>query len=114
MALIGKCLKKPETKKTFEIMERKLYRGIMTPSMCLSVILGGLLLLIPGTLSSGYIHLKILCVFLLIMFQFYLNHCRLQLAQDKNTKTSRFFRIINELPLVLLIIIIICVIVKPF
>lgn len=103
-----------ETKKTFEIMERKLYRGIMTPSMYLSVILGGLLLLIPGTLSSGYIHLKILCVFLLIMFQFYLNHCRLQLAQDKNTKTSRFFRIINELPLVLLIIIIVCVIVKPF
>jgi putative membrane protein len=103
-----------ETKKTFEIMERKLYRGIMTPSMYLSVILGGLLLFIPGTLSSGYIHLKILCVFLLIMFQFYLNHCRLQLAQGKNSKTSRFFRIINELPIVLLIIIVVCVIVKPF
>lgn len=103
-----------ETKKTFEIMERKLYRGIMTPSMYLSVILGGLLLFIPGTLASGYIHLKILCVFLLIMFHFYLNHCRQQLAQGENRKTSRFFRIINELPLVLLIIIVVCVIVKPF
>ncbi|MBY0281959.1 MAG: protoporphyrinogen oxidase HemJ [Alphaproteobacteria bacterium] len=103
-----------ETKKTFEIMERKLYRGIMTPSMYLSVLLGSLLLFIPGTLSCGYIHLKILCVLLLIVFHFYLNHCRHQLAQGENTKTSRFFRIINELPLVLLIIIVVCVIVKPF
>ena len=103
-----------ETKKTFEIMERKLYRGIMMPSMYLSIILGSLLLFIPGTLSNGYIHLKILCVLLLIMFHFYLNHCRQQLAHGENTKTSRFFRIINELPLVLLIIIVVCVIVKPF
>ena len=104
----------PETKKTFEVMERKLYRGIMTPSMYLSLILGGFLLLIPGTLSNGYIHLKILCVLALIMFQFYLSHCRLQLAHGRNKKTSRFFRIINEIPIVLLIIIVVCVIVKPF
>lgn len=103
-----------ETKRTFEVMERKLYRGIIVPSMYLSVVLGGLLLFIPGTLLNGYIHLKILCVLLLIMFQFYLSHCRLQLASGKNSRTSCFFRIINEIPVVLLIIIVVCVIVKPF
>jgi len=103
-----------ETKKTFQVMERRLYRGIMVPSLCLSVLLGGLLLLLPGAFSYGYIHLKILCVFALIVFQFYLNHCRLQLALGINSKTSRFFRIINEIPTLLLIIIVICVVVKPF
>ncbi len=104
----------PEMKATFEVMEAKLYKIIIMPAMKMSTILGGLLLFIPGFFSQGYMHLKILCVFLLIVFQFYLNHCRHQLALGSNKKSSRFFRLINEIPTVLLIIIIICVIVKPF
>lgn len=104
----------PEMKATFEVMEAKLYKIIIMPAMKMSVILGVLLLYIPGFLSQGYMHLKILCVFLLIVFQYYLNHCRRQLASGVNKKSSRFFRLINEIPTLLLIIIVICVIVKPF
>ncbi len=102
------------TKVTLGIMEKRLYKIIMMPAMHLAVFLGGLLLLIPGSLQSGSLHLKILCVFGLIVFQFYLGHCWRQLANGTNTKTSRFFRIINEIPTILLIIIVISVIVKPF
>jgi putative membrane protein len=104
----------PEMKATFELMEARLYKIIIMPSMKMSIILGVFLLFVPGFLMQGYMHLKILCVFLLIVFQFYLNHCRHQLALGTNKKSSRFFRLINEIPSILLIIIIICVIVKPF
>ncbi len=103
-----------ETQATLAVMELRLYKIIMMPAMHIAVLLGGLLLFIPGTLQSGYIHIKILCVLLLIVFQFYLGHCRRQLASSLNKKNSRFFRIINEIPTLLLIVIVICVIVKPF
>ena len=96
------------------VMERRLYKIIITPAMHAAVFLGCLLLFIPGFLQSGYMHIKILCVLLLIMFQFYLRYCHQQLVCGFNKKTSRFFRIINEIPTLLLIIIVLCVIVKPF
>ncbi len=104
----------PEMKATFEKMEARLYKFIIMPAMKMSIILGIFLLFIPGFLSQGYMHIKILCVLLLIVFQFYLNHCRHQLALGINKKSSKFFRLINEIPTVLLLIIIICIIVKPF
>lgn len=103
-----------QTQETLAVMERRLYKMIMVPAMHMAVGLGGLLLFIPGFLQSRYMHIKILCVLLLIMFQFYLNYCRQQLVCGLNIKTSRFFRLINEIPTLLLIIIVICVIVKPF
>ena len=104
----------PDTKKTLAVMEKRLYKIIIMPAMHGVIILGGLLLILPGFLASIYMHIKMLCVFGLLVFQFYLNHCRWRLANGTNTKTSRFFRIINEIPTLLLIIIVICVIVKPF
>jgi putative membrane protein len=103
-----------ETQETLAVMERRLYKMIIMPAMHVALLLGGLLLFIPGFLQSGYMHIKILCVLLLIVFQFYLQHCHKQLVRGLNKKTSRFFRIINEIPTLLLIIIVICVIVKPF
>ncbi len=103
-----------ETQATLAVMEKRLYQMIIMPAMHMAVLFGGLLLVLPGLLTSGYMHIKMLCVFGLLVFQFYLNHCRRRLANGTNKKTSRFFRIINEIPTVLLIIIIICVIVKPF
>ena len=85
----------PQTQETFCVMERRLYKIIMVPAMSMSLFLGGMLLLVSGSLESGSFHLKILCVFGLIMFQSYLERCRRQLACGTNTRTSRFFRIIN-------------------
>lgn len=98
----------------FQKMEYRLYRFIMKPAMHLSLVFGILLAIIPGTISSKSFHLKFLCVVGLIGFQYFLNHCRLQLARGNYHRTSKFFRIINEIPTLLLIVIVICVIVKPF
>lgn len=104
----------PQTQNTLAVMEKRLYQIIIMPAMHGAVLLGALLLVLPGLLTSGYMHIKMLCVFGLLVFQFYLDRCRRHLANGTNKKTSRFFRIINEIPTLLLIVIVICVIVKPF
>jgi putative membrane protein len=104
----------PETRNTLAIMEYRLYRYIMKPAMHASLLFGILLLLVPGTLTQGWSHLKILCVLGLVVFQYTLGGYHSQLVEGTCVKSSRFFRIINEVPTLLLIIIIICVIVKPF
>ena len=102
-----------ETKKTLSIMERKLYKLIMQPSMHLSLLLGGFLSMLPGTWSSPWIHLKLLAVIFLVGFHFLLNFWRKALEQKICTKSGRFFRIMNEVPTFLLIVIVIAVVVKP-
>lgn len=103
-----------ETKETFVIMERKLYKIIMQPAMHLSLLLGFALSMLPGTWSSPWIHLKLLAVFFLVGFHLMLNVWRKALKTNTCHRTSRFFRIINEIPTLLLIIIVIAVVVKPF
>lgn len=103
-----------DTKKTFIIMEHKLYKIIMQPSMHLSLLLGIILAMLPGTWSSPWFHLKLLAVFFLVFFHLFLNKCRKELAEDRCTRSGRFFRIINEIPTLLLAIIVIAVVVKPF
>lgn len=103
-----------ETRHTLSIMEYRLYRYIMKPAMHASLLFGILLLLVPGALTQGWSHLKILCVLGLVVFQYTLGVYHRQLAKGTCLKSSRFFRVINETPTLLLIIIIICVIVKPF
>jgi putative membrane protein len=103
-----------ETRHTLAVMERRLYKFIMKPAMHASLLFGGLLLMVPGTLSQGWVHLKILCVLCLVVFQYVLGVYQRQFVDGTCTKSSRFFRVINEVPTLLLIIITICVIVKPF
>ena len=105
--------KNPEMHATFVVMEKRLYKIIMVPAMHTVILLGGILLCRPGFITTWNTYIKMICVFMLIMFQFYLNYCRQRLSDGTNQKTSRFFRIINEIPTLLLIIIIICAIVKP-
>lgn len=107
---------KGEASSFFEIMEKRLYKIIMVPAMHLSLVLGIILAIIPDVInwSSGWLHVKLLCVLALIFFQYQLNRWRQELAQGSCTKSTRFFRVINEIPTLLLIIICICVIVKPF
>ena len=99
----------------FKTMEKKLYFYIMIPAMILSWIFGLILISIVGfdVLSATWIQLKLIFVVLLTFYHFYLGHSLSNLKSGQNIKTSRFFRIINEVPTILLILIVFIVIFKP-
>ena len=99
----------------FLTMERKLYFYIMYPAMILSWIFGLLLISIIGfsSLSFLWLQLKLLLVVLLTIYHFYLGICLKNLKENTNKRTSKFFRIINEIPTVLLIFIVFVVVFKP-
>ena len=103
------------SKKIFQIMERKLYFYIMMPAMILSWIFGLILVSIIGfdVLSTLWIQFKLLLVVLLTFYHFYLGQCLKNFVFEKNNKTSKFFRIINEIPTILFIFIVFIVIFKP-
>ena len=99
----------------FKTMEKKLYFYIMMPAMILSWIFGLILIFIIGfdVLSTTWVQLKLIFVVLLSFYHFYLGHFLIKLKSGQNTKTSRFFRINNEIPTILLILIVFIVIFKP-
>jgi len=94
-------------------MERKLYRGIMTPAMVLTLAFGFWLWLGFG-FGGGWLHAKVALVLLLVGFHFWMGRLRRDFERDANTRNHVFFRWINEVPLVLLVAIVILVVVKPF
>ncbi|ABI55785.1 protoporphyrinogen oxidase HemJ [Alkalilimnicola ehrlichii] len=99
----------------FKVMERKLYRGIMTPSAIVAVGLGiWLLILIPGWLSQGWMHAKLVLVALLIGYHVYCGHLLKQFRDDRNTRSHRWYRVFNELPVLVLIAVVVLAVVKPF
>jgi len=99
----------------FLLMERKLYRGIMTPSMIAVLLFGGMLLVLnPGWLTQGWIHAKLLLVALLVGYH---HVCLIYLKQFAEARCKRghvFFRWFNELPVIALLIIIFLAVLKPF
>lgn len=99
---------------TFCIMERKLYCVIMQPAMHLSLLFGFILSMIQDTWLMPWFHIKMLAVIFLIAYHFFLNHCRISLWKNSCTYTGRFFRILNEVPTFLLIVIVFMVVLKPF
>ena len=108
-------LKEKNTSSIFKIMERKLYFYIMTPAMILTWIFGLILISSLGfeALSTIWIKLKLLLVILLTSYHFYLSKLLGDFKIDQNTKSSKFFRIINEVPTILLILIVFIVVFKP-
>ena len=106
---------KKEATKIFEVMEKRLYFYIMRPAMILSWLFGIILIYINGldVLSQLWMHIKLGLVVLLTIYHEYLGICLKSLKLKTNTKTSKFFRIINEVPTILLIFIIFIVIFKP-
>ena len=96
-------------------MERKLYFYIMTPAMILTWVFGLILISSLGfeVLSTTWIKLKLLLVILLTLYHFYLSKLLSDFNLDQNTKSSKFFRIINEVPTILLILIVFIVVFKP-
>jgi putative membrane protein len=103
-----------EQSATFKIMERRLLRAIMTPSMMIVWITGLWLAIWSGSFQFGWLHTKILLVLAMSGIHGYLAVCVKKFAADQNQKDGKFYRIINEIPTVLLIGIVILVVVKPF
>ena len=101
--------------KTFKIMERRLMFFIMTPAMILSWLFGIFLILINETLTSPslWIQAKLFLVAILTAYHLFLGYYLRKFALDKNEKSAKFFRIINEIPTVLLILIVFVIIYKP-
>lgn len=100
----------------FQVMERKLYRGIMTPSM-IAVLLLGLWMLASRWdyyITQHWMHAKLLLVVGLVTYHFFCGHYRKQLVADSCHKSERFFRFFNELPVIFLLVIVVLVVVRPF
>lgn len=99
---------------TFKVMERRLLRGIINPAMALSWIFGLWLAWRMFNFQGGWLHAKLALVLILSAMHGYLSASVRAFAQDRNQRTARHWRIINELPAVLMVFIVILVIVKPF
>ena len=97
----------------FKVMERKLYRGIMTPCMVLTLAFGIWMWLGYG-FSGGWLHAKLVLVALLVAYHFWLGRLAREFALDASRRSHVFYRWINEAPLVLLAAIVVLVVVKPF
>ena len=100
----------------FKIMEKKLFYYIMTPAMTLSWLFGLILIYILGfsVFNELWMQLKFIFVILLTIYHFYLGNCVGCFVANQNTNSSKFYRIINEIPTILLILIVFIVIFKPF
>ena len=100
---------------TFKVMERRLFIYIMNPAMIVSWIFGILLIYTVGivNLSSLWLQLKLLFVIILTIYHFFLFQCLRKFAENSNSYSAKFYRIINEIPTVLLITIIFIIVFKP-
>jgi protoporphyrinogen IX oxidase len=101
----------------FKVMERKLYWGIMTPAAFVSVALGMWLLVAQWDAfgRAGWMHAKLVLVFLLILYHVYCGRLLAAFARDENTKSHGFYRWLNDAPpIAILFGILILVVVKPF
>jgi len=106
---------KKEATDIFETMERRLYFYIMRPAMIATWLFGIILIYINGLdiFSQLWMHIKLALVIFLTVYHEYLGACLKSLKLRTNTKTSKFFRIINEVPTIILILIIFIVVFKP-
>jgi putative membrane protein len=108
-------MNKEEICTVFKTMERKLYNYIMMPAMILTWLFGLILISQVGleALSTKWLQIKLILVILLTVYHFYLGLFLVNFNKDYNTKSSKFFRWLNEFPTLLLIIIVFVVIFKP-
>lgn len=99
----------------FKIMERKLYFGIALPNMILTILFGGWLIGFnpEGYMHAGWLHAKLSLVALLVVYQLYLGKLLFAFKRDQNKHGHVFYRVINEIPVLLLAAIVILVVVKP-
>ena len=100
----------------FKVMEWRLLRQIINPAMIATWVFGVLLALTPGVIdwSAPWWHVKLAAVLLMSGFHGAASKWRREFMEDRNTKSQRFYRIANEVPTVLLMVIVIMVIARPF
>jgi protoporphyrinogen IX oxidase len=100
----------------FKVMERRLLRQIINPAMIATWLFGIALVLTPGVIDwhAGWWHVKLLMVLLMSGFHGACSKWRRAFLDDRNTKSQRFYRIANEVPTVLMLVIVVMVIVRPF
>ena len=101
---------------TFKIMERRLLRAIMNPSMIATFVFGGLMLATAGFVdwSMGWIWVKFAMIAIMVMIHGLLARWRREFEADRNLRSAKFYRMWNEAPTVPLIVIVIMVVVRPF
>ncbi|ENA34100.1 MULTISPECIES: protoporphyrinogen oxidase HemJ [Pseudomonas] len=103
------------SRERFILMERKLYRGIMLPSMLATLVFGIVLLVLnPGWLSQGWMHTKLALVFLLVGYHHMCGAMLKRFARGENKHSHVFYRWFNEAPVLILIAIVILVVIKPY
>lgn len=103
-----------ELSETFKIMERRLLKAIMTPAMIAAWLAGLWLVWQGGWLKSGWLHAKLLLVLGLTGVHGLLAAWRRGFAEDRNTRSATVYRVWNEVPTLLMILVVILVVVKPF
>jgi putative membrane protein len=99
---------------TFKVMERRLLKAIMNPAMIVTWLAGLYIAWVGQFFTAGWLHGKLLLVVLLSGVHGFCSRCVKDFAADRNTRSQKFYRIINEVPTVLMIGIVILVVVKPF
>ncbi|MGZ6046537.1 MAG: protoporphyrinogen oxidase HemJ [Isosphaeraceae bacterium] len=99
---------------TFKIMERRLLRAIMTPAMVVAWLTGLYLVWTSGFYKAGWFHLKLLFVLLLSGLHGKMLVLVRTFAEDRNQKSETYYRVLNEIPTLAMIVIVVAVIVKPF
>jgi putative membrane protein len=105
---------KSDTSETFKIMERRLLRAIMNPAMIVVWLTGLWMAYESEFFRAPWLHAKLLLVVFMSAIHGYLANRVKAFAQDRNTRPAGFYRVLNEVPTVLLIFIVILVVVKPF
>jgi protoporphyrinogen IX oxidase len=105
-----------DSSETFKVMERRLLYGIMNPALVATYVFGILLASMPGLVewSRGWIYVKLAAVLGLTAIHYGLARWQKDFAADRNRRPARFYRIVNEIPTLLLIVIVIMVVVRPF
>lgn len=103
-----------ESSERFKVMERRLLKGIMNPSMIAVWILGPLLAWLTGAYMDTWLHIKFVLVLIMSAIHgIYVRRWR-DFANDRNTHSARYYKILNEIPAVLMVLIVILVKVQPF
>ncbi len=103
-----------EKSETFKIMERKLLRMIATPAMISAWVFGLWMAWLIGAWSDGWFHAKLFFVVLLSAYHGFAARWVRDFANDRNTRSTRFYRMVNEIPALFMVAIVILVVVKPF
>jgi putative membrane protein len=99
---------------TFKTMERRLLKAIMTPAMIVSAVTGFWLAIVVHGFQGGWLHAKLVFILVLFAMHGHLAAAVRRFAGDRNEKTSRYWRFMNEVPTLAMIIIVVLVIVQPF